>query len=169
MVLTTPSQELPPPSARGRTRTLRQNYFGSRSPDPLLRTQLVCSYESISLASISSTGSLGSAWEAAGAWTTLSLTSTSCRISPSTATSCAALPQPRSNRLLAAIIRAAAGAFWSAVANTARQRAGSSFALVSSAAGSQRKERGGVFYSSQVLTVIATTVGWRQQLSATPL
>src|SRR5262249_12873049 len=42
--------------------------------------------------------------------TTFSFTSTNCLISPSTATSCAALPQPRSSRLLAANTRAAGGA-----------------------------------------------------------
>ena len=84
-----PLPDLPPPPARGRTRTLRRNYLASLA---LLSSRLlVLSSESlISLASTSITPSLGSAWEDAGAArTTFSLTSTSCLISPCTSTSCA--------------------------------------------------------------------------------
>src|SRR6516164_7937072 len=97
-----PLPDLPPPPARGRTRTLRQNYFGS--PGSLFCRQMVSLSKSLtSLGRASITSVLGSAREAG--LTTFSFTSTSCLISPSTATSCAALPQPRLSNAFAAITR----------------------------------------------------------------
>jgi hypothetical protein len=58
-----PLPELPPPPARGRTRTLRQNY--------------------LSFGSIAGLSNVASMLRIGSAWTTFSFTSTSCRISPS--------------------------------------------------------------------------------------
>src|SRR5262249_1709274 len=101
-----PLPDLPPPPARGRTRTSRRNYLAGASPsaDGSLTNcvLLVCGRASFynyfnCLVSIHTCP-----FNRSGARTTFSLTSTSCLISPSTATSCAAFPQPRSSKATAA-------------------------------------------------------------------
>src|SRR5215472_4143250 len=89
-----PLPELPPPPARGRTRTLRWNYLPSLpSLDcPLCVLDRYVALISLGFSELVSRLVVGApiAFRSAFGCTTLSLTSTSCRTSPSIATSCAA-------------------------------------------------------------------------------
>ena len=105
-----PLPDLPPSPARGRTRTLRWNYLPSLpSLDCPLCVRQIDSVDIIRLFRISKQFSrrlLQIIWS-----NDVQLHLNQLPDLASTATSCAALPQPRSSRLLAANTRAAGGAW----------------------------------------------------------